>query len=82
MIIQFKNRKDELEILSKYLTKNGFGLLIIYGRRRIGKTALILEATKNMKKVYFMATEKNNLAAFYKKCSEIFPEIEKLRKDW
>ncbi len=58
MIIQnyFKDREKELEIIREYLTSNKFELLIIYGRRRIGKTELILEATKNVKRIYYLAT--------------------------
>ena len=82
MVIHFYNREAELKVLRKYLNREGFDLLIIYGRRRIGKTALILEATKGKKRIYYMATEKNNLDEFYRKCSTVFPEIGKLRKDW
>ncbi len=81
-IIHFYNRKDELKKLNKYLHREGFDLIIIYGRRRIGKTALILEATKNMKRLYYMALEKNNLKSFYEKSMSLFPEISKLKADW
>jgi len=48
MIIQnyFKNREKELEAIKEYLKSNKFELLIIYGRRRIGKTELVLELPK------------------------------------
>ncbi len=82
MFIQFHNRNVELRILEKYLSRKGFDLLIIYGRRRVGKTALILKATKNMERIYFVATEKNNLRGFYRKCMSIFPEVTKLKEDW
>jgi len=84
MIIQnyFKNRKKELEIIREYLTSNKFELLIIYGRRRIGKTELILEATKNVKRIYYLATTEKNLERFYSLCLKYFPEISKLKMDW
>jgi AAA+ ATPase superfamily predicted ATPase len=84
MIIQnyFKNREKELEIIREYLTSNKFELLIIYGRRRIGKTELVLEATKNVKRIYYLATTEKNLERFYSLCSKYFPEISKLKMDW
>ena len=84
MIIQsyFKNREKELEVIREYLRSNKFELLIIYGRRRIGKTELILEATKNVKKIYYLATTEKNLERFYSLCSKHFPEISKLKMDW
>ena len=59
-----------------------FELIIIYGRRRIGKTALYLQATKKYKRIYFLATEENNLERFYNVCIRHFPEVSKLRKDY
>jgi Predicted ATPase (AAA+ superfamily) len=84
MIIQnyFKNREKELEAIKEYLKSNKFELLIIYGRRRIGKTELVLEATKNVKRIYYLATTEKNLERFYSLCSKHFPEISKLRMDW
>jgi hypothetical protein len=84
MIIQnyFKNREKELEIIREYLTSNKFELLIIYGRRRIGKTELVLEATKNVKRIYYLATTEKNLERFYSLCLKYFPEISKLKMDW
>jgi len=84
MVIQnhFKDREEELEILKKYLKNDRFEFLIIYGRRRIGKTELILEATKNMKRVYYLATTEKNLERFYTLCSKIFPEVSNLKQDW
>ena len=82
MIIQFKNRKKELYELKKILESNNFELVIIYGRRRIGKTALVLEATKKYNRLYFLATEENNLERFYDVCMKKFPEVRKLKKSY
>ena len=51
VIIMFVDRKEELERLKEKLESDKFELIIIYGRRRIGKTRLILEAVKNMKHI-------------------------------
>mgnify|MGYP000135470952 CR=1 FL=1 len=58
MIQQFINRKEELEFLQNRYSSNGAELIIIYGRRRIGKTELIVKFTKNKPSIYFLATEK------------------------
>lgn len=40
-MIRFINRTDELETLQKDWDTNSFGFVVVYGRRRIGKTRLI-----------------------------------------
>jgi AAA+ ATPase superfamily predicted ATPase len=83
MIIQnFKDREKELETLRTHLNSNKFELLIIYGRRRIGKTELISQATKDMRRIYYLATTRKNLERFYSLCSKHFPETSKLKIDW
>lgn len=65
---KFINREKELETLRQAYGSNRKELIIIYGRRRIGKTALALESVKNRKNyVYFFAEEtleEENLRAF------------------
>ncbi len=82
MNIHFKDRERELKELKETLNSNKFELFIIYGRRRIGKTELILNATKNIKRVYYLATEEKNLDRFYKTCLDYDKEIAKLKPDW
>ena len=82
MIIQFKNRKKELREIKEILFSKKFELAIIYGRRRIGKTELILNATKNKERIYYLATEENNLERFYNICLDKYSEIKNLKKDW
>ena len=43
----FVGRKQELESLNNIYNKSGFGMTVIYGRRRIGKSTLIAEFIKN-----------------------------------
>lgn len=54
----FVNRGKELEFLEKRYLSNKSELIIIYGRRRIGKTELILKFAKKKPHIYFLATEK------------------------
>ncbi len=51
---KFINRENELSVLEKYLRRDGFKLLPIYGRRRIGKTALIKRFLEGQKGIYFL----------------------------
>ncbi|MEK6857947.1 MAG: ATP-binding protein [Nanoarchaeota archaeon] len=51
---QFVNRKQELEFLNKKYKSHESELLIIYGRRRIGKTELLLKFCEDKKNLYFM----------------------------
>lgn len=80
--IQFKNRQKELGELQEVLQSDSLELFIIYGRRRIGKTELILNATKNKKRVYYLATGENNLERFYNVCVNFDREAANLKKDW
>lgn len=64
---KFIGRKVELEQLNKAYLSGRKELGIIYGRRRIGKSALISEFLKNKKAVFFQAKKDNaygNLKSF------------------
>lgn len=52
---QFINRSDELGRLKRAVGKGGFGYLT--GRRRVGKTALLLEACRRFGGLYHQAVE-------------------------
>lgn len=64
----FVNRERELETLRKAYESNRKELIVIYGRRRIGKTALALKSVEERKKyIYFFAEEtleEENLRTF------------------
>ena len=57
MLQQFINRKYELNFLNNKYTENKPQLIIIYGRRRAGKTELIKEFINKKKAVYHLCTE-------------------------
>jgi AAA+ ATPase superfamily predicted ATPase len=42
--VEFIDRESELAMLRDHLTRPGAGMLVVYGRRRIGKTALLEQA--------------------------------------
>lgn len=69
----FIGRERELRALEKLYNSDKFEFAVIYGRRRVGKTALINEFIKNKKAIYFMGIEinsKQNLENFSKSIME------------
>ena len=57
---EFINRTKELESLEKQYNSNQSSLVVVYGRRRVGKTALITKFLENHKNsLYFLATEES-----------------------
>ncbi len=51
----FMNRKDELALLKKLYRSGKKEVLILYGRRRVGKTELVKRFIKNKPAIYFLA---------------------------
>jgi len=82
MIIQFKDRTKERQELDEVLNSKTFEFIVIYGRRRIGKTELILKATENKKRIYYLAIGAKNLERFYNICIGHYPQVSKLKMDW
>ena len=54
--MRFIGRKNELHTLNTEYNRNS-GFVVIYGRRRVGKTTLIKEFLKNKTAFYYLATE-------------------------
>lgn len=55
----FVGREKELNILNNQFRSDKFEFTVIYGRRRVGKTAIINEFIKNKKAIYFTGVESN-----------------------
>ena len=69
----FIGREKELKVLNNLYTSDKFEFAVIYGRRRVGKTALINEFIGDKKSIYFMGVESNskqNLENFSKSIIE------------
>lgn len=69
----FIGRERELKALEKLYTSDKFEFAVIYGRRRVGKTALINQFIGDKKAIYFMGVESNakqNLENFSKSVIE------------
>ena len=65
----FIGREHELAALNKLYESDKFEFVVIYGRRRVGKTALISRFIEDKNAIYFMGVESNakqNLENFSK----------------
>lgn len=74
----FIGREKELKVLNNLYTSDKFEFAVIYGRRRVGKTALINEFIGDKKSIYFMGVESNskqNLENFSKSIIEYSSRI-------
>lgn len=68
-------RDYELNYLNELYSSNKFEFLVLYGRRRIGKTTLLTEFAKEHNCLYFLSQEKNttlNLKEFSSLVKEYF----------
>lgn len=75
----FIGRERELNTLDNLYKSNKFEFAVIYGRRRVGKTALINQFISDKKAIYFMGVESNakqNLENFSKSIMEFANGIE------
>ena len=71
----FIGRTTELKLLENMYASDKFEFLVMYGRRRVGKTSLLQEFCKTHKAIFFSAQEKNdslNLADFSKSAQIFF----------
>lgn len=75
MLLKFVDRQKELRLLNEKYQSPHPEFIIIYGRRRIGKTELIKQFSTNKKHFYFLARKepiKLEIDRFRKKISEQF----------
>jgi len=73
----FIGREYEIDELNRLYNKNGFEMVIIYGRRRVGKTSIINEFCKGKENIFYVAIEQNDkgaLESFSEKILDILPE--------
>lgn len=69
---QFVDRELEIRTLEKEYAKKESSLVVVYGRRRVGKTTLLSEFIKGKKALYFLATQEAealNRSAFREKAA-------------
>lgn len=69
----FIDREQEMETLQSEYERDGSALVILYGRRRVGKTTLVSEFIKDKNALFFLASEESeaqNRMAFKDKAAE------------
>ena len=70
---EFINRSDELASLKREYDRKGSSLVIIYGRRRVGKTRLITKFIEDKNSLFFLASEESeaqNRTEFKKRAAD------------
>ncbi len=69
----FVDREQELQTLQAEYDRPGSALVVLYGRRRVGKTTLISEFIREKPALFFLASEESepqNRAVFKEKTAE------------
>jgi len=58
----FVGRENELSELEALFAKDGFQMMVVYGRRRVGKTTLLAQFAAGKPHIFFTAQESNDSA--------------------
>ena len=69
----FVDREQEMATLQSEYDRDGSALVVLYGRRRVGKTTLISEFIRDKKALFFLASEESesqNRLAFQEKAAD------------
>ncbi len=62
MIRKFVNRKRELEVLEELYNRGGANLIVVYGRRRVGKTTLLRKFLEGKRGgIYFLCSQRGGM---------------------
>jgi len=75
--MKFYNRKEELELLSKAV-KTAPALIVVRGRRRVGKTSLILKILEEHEGIYLYVDDKKNEKELLREFEQILKKELKL----
>ncbi len=80
-MLRFIDREQEMETLQREYDRSGSSLVILYGRRRVGKTTLISEFIRDKKALFFLASEESEAQnrAIFKDIAAEFIDSELLR---
>jgi len=74
------NRESELQWLTSHLSREERQLLVLYGRRRVGKTTLVTTALKDIEAttVYYLCDQRgsrHNARRFAAQCADTFGDV-------
>ena len=75
---RFINRDVEIDFLEKKYKSQGSQFIILYGRRRVGKTELIKQFCKDKNSIYLLADKRGtllNLETFAEKAADHFGDV-------
>ena len=74
MIPKFYDRENEIRFLNDIHSSNKFSLVVIYGRRRVGKTELLKHFLKGKRGIYFLSVDESieeNIKSLRQKFAEL-----------
>lgn len=82
----FVDREEYLDVLTERYDRDQADLIIIYGRRRLGKSELVRQSIVDRDNAVYWQAEKGTphaqRAAFVEAAAAIYPFIEDLRPEW
>ncbi|WP_323677045.1 ATP-binding protein [Halorubellus sp. PRR65] len=85
-MVEFVNRTEELSRLRDLYESESAELAVIYGRRRLGKTALVRESlARDEEPMIYQARQKTSalqLKQFIDAAAESYPGVTRIREDW
>ena len=83
---QFVNRESELDLLESRFERDTADFVVVYGRRRLGKSELVREAIRDREDaVYWQATEETpsvQLKHFIDTATDTYPNLANIQRDW
>lgn len=68
----FIGRERELKLINDLYSNGNFGLFVLYGRRRVGKTTFLNEFCKGKNNIFYSAAKGNNTVNLQKFSERIF----------
>jgi AAA+ ATPase superfamily predicted ATPase len=84
---QFINRERELAALEKFYASGSPGMIVVWGRRRVGKTSLLIEFAKEKQHFYYLSKKlplesqpRDFAARFASELGDYPPDIDKWDK--
>lgn len=69
---KFVDRAEELEFLERHFKSEGAGFIVLYGRRRVGKTELLNRFIHGKKHIYFLARRESEAETFNRLSMALF----------
>jgi hypothetical protein len=85
MAPSFVNRNDELARLRRAYDSDAAEFVVVLGRRRIGKSALVRQSLSDDGTVYYQATQDTRpvqISDFVEEAKSSYPGVERIRGDW